>query len=223
MTSAVRNYKSNVPVKTLDVTGGILANTLQFNINDSNSLPAVPFTMVIEPDVASKEEIITVTNVSGVQLTVVRGEDGTQAVPHVNGVELRHMITARDLQNPRDHIDAAKDVHGISGVTGNAVVGLKDIQTLESKTLTSPVVNGGTLAGVTLTGTIDASSADITSYASDVELAAHASDTTDIHGIVDTSKLATIVSASAGRKISVQATAPTSPAVGDIWFQVTGL
>jgi hypothetical protein len=179
--------------------------------------------MVIEPDVAGKEEIITVTSISGVQLTVVRGEDGTTATPHIDGVELRHMITARDLQNPRDHIDATKDVHGISGVANNAVVGLKDIQTLENKTLTSPVVNGGTLASVTLTGTIDASSANITSYASDAELTAHTSDSTDVHGIVDTSKLATIASTSAGRKISVQATAPASPAVGDIWFQVTGL
>jgi hypothetical protein len=219
MTSAVRNYKSGVPVKTLDVTGGILANTLQFNINDTNSLPAVPFTMVIEPDVAGKEEIITVTSISGVQLTVVRGEDNTTATPHINGVELRHMITARDLQNPRDHIDATKDVHGISGVTNNAVVGLKDIQILENKTLTSPVVNGGTLSGVTLTGTIDASSASITSYASDAELTTHTSDTTDVHGIADTSKLAKFGSTNAGRTIYVQTTTPTGTfAVGDIWI-----
>lgn len=223
MTSAVRNYKSNVPVKTLSVTGGILANTLEFNIDDSNGLPPAPFTMVIEPDVTGKEEIITVTEVSGVQLIVVRGEDGTTATTHNDGVELRHMITARDLQNPRDHIDAIKDVHGISDVAGNEVVGLKDSQTLENKTLTSPVLNGGTLSSVILTGTIDASSANITSYASDAELAAHQADTEDIHGIVDTSKLAIIASTSVGRNISVQATEPVSPAVGDIWFQVTGL
>lgn len=56
-----------------------------------------------------------------------------------------------------------------------------------------------------------------------VALSAHEIDTTNIHGITDTSKLTTIVSAAPGRKISVQATAPSSPAVGDIWFQVTGL
>jgi hypothetical protein len=54
-------------------------------------------------------------------------------------------------------------------------------------------------------------------------LSSHEADTTSIHGITDTSKLATIVSSSVGRKISVQATAPSSPAIGDIWFQVTGL
>ena len=223
MSSPIRNYKSNVPVKTLNMTSGIEAGTLQFNINDTNGLPPVPFTMVIEPDVLDKEEIVTVTNVSGVQLTVSRGEDSTIARPHSDGVQLRHMITARDLQNPRDHIDSTGVVHGIQNVSGNELVGLKDTQTLENKTLTSPTLNGGSLSGVTLTGTIDASSATITSYASSSALTAHEEDTTSIHGISDTSKLAKIVSASAGRNISVQANEPVSPVTGDIWLQVTGL
>ena len=54
-------------------------------------------------------------------------------------------------------------------------------------------------------------------------LAAHEADTTSIHGIADTSKLARIASASAGRTMFVQAAEPTALAVGDIWFQVTGL
>ena len=54
-------------------------------------------------------------------------------------------------------------------------------------------------------------------------LTAHEADTTAIHGIADTSKLPKIASASAGRTIFVQAATPTALAVGDIWFQVTGL
>jgi hypothetical protein len=218
MSSPIRNYKSNVPVKTLNMTSGIEAGTLQFNIDDTNGLPPVPFTMVIEPDVLDKEEIVTVTNVSGVQLTVSRGEDSTIARAHSDGVQLRHMITARDLQNPRDHIDSTGVVHGIQNVSGNELVGLKDTQTLENKTLTSPTLNGGSLSGVTLTGTIDASSATITSYASSSALTSHTEDTTAIHGIADTSKLAKFGSSAEGRTIFVQADAPTALAIGDIWI-----
>lgn len=57
----------------------------------------------------------------------------------------------------------------------------------------------------------------------DNAVSTHQSDTTAIHGITDTSKLAVFASTSAGRKLSVQASAPTSPTIGDIWFQVTGL
>jgi hypothetical protein len=224
MTSPIRNYRTGVPIKLIETSGGIEAGTLTFNINNVDDLPPVPFTLVIEPDVTDKEEVITVTGVSGVQLTVVRGEDGTTATSHNDGVELRHMITARDLQNPRDHIDSSGLVHDLGSEDGD-VVGTLASQTLTRKTLTSPSVNGGTLSGVTLTGTINASSATITSYATSANLTTHAALTTSAHGIADTSKLPVIGSTSAGRRISVQATAPTTPApvTGDIWFQVTGL
>lgn len=168
MPSNIRNYRSNVPVKYLSASGGIASNTLQFNIDNADLLPPVPFTMVIEPGVAGKEEIITVTDVNGVQLTVVRGDEGNAPTSHLDGVELRHMVTGRDLQNSRDHIDEAEGVHDLnSALSNNKVVGTKEVQTLEGKTLTAPLINGGTVTGVTLSGTINASSATITSYATE--------------------------------------------------------
>jgi hypothetical protein len=197
MTSSIRNYRSSVPVKFLNVSGGITSSEDEFNIDDVESLPPVPFTMVIEPDVDGKEEIITVISIDGIQLTVQRGEDGTTAVPHNDGVELRHMITGRDLQESRDHIDSNFSVHGIP-----------DTSVLSTKAYADN-------AATTASNTVSVNAANA--------LSSHEADTTSIHGITDTSKLATIVSASVGRKLSVQAVAPTSPAVGDIWFQVTGL
>jgi hypothetical protein len=113
-------------------------------------------------------------------------------------------------------------------------------ETLTNKTLTSPKLNENVvltssatelnvLDGITattaqlnyVTGVTSAIQTQLD--AKTTALTAHEADTTAIHGITDTSKLATIVSASVGRKLSVQAVAPTSPAIGDIWFQVTGL
>lgn len=168
MPSTIRNYRSNVPVKYLSASGGIASNTLQFNIDNADLLPPPPFTMVIEPGVAGKEEIITVVDVNSVQLTVVRGDEGNGPQSHNDGVELRHMVTGRDLQESRDHIDSPSGVHDLNpNLSDNKVVGTKEIQTLEGKTLTTPLINGGTITGATLSGTINASAATITSYATE--------------------------------------------------------
>jgi len=49
-------------------------------------------------------------------------------------------------------------------------------------------------------------------------LTSHEDDTTSIHGITDTSKLAKFGSSAAGRTIFVQTTTPTALATGDIWI-----
>ena len=87
------------------------------------------------------------------------------------------------------------------------------------------------LDGITSTTTqlnyLNSASANIqtqlNSKAFTTDLTTHEADTTSIHGIADTSKLARIASTPAGRTIFVQAATPTALATGDIWFQVTGL
>lgn len=117
--------------------------------------------------------------------------------------------------------------------------------TITSPTITSPTITGGTInGGVALTvdstelNKLDGATATtaelnyVTGVTSAIQtqftsqtsaLAAHEADTTSIHGIPDTSKLAKIASTSLGRTIFVQAATPTALANGDIWFQVTGL
>lgn len=144
---AARNYKSTLDAKTLDTS--MNSSVLTMKLNNTTGIPSYPFTMVIDPDSAN-EEIVTVNSLSsGTTLNVSRGQDGTSAVAHDAGVTVRHMITARDLQEPQDHIAATTNVHGLGG--GAEVVGTSTVQTLTNKTLTAPTVSGGTLTSSTLT------------------------------------------------------------------------
>jgi len=142
----MRYYSSIASTKTL--SSAISAVATSMTLNNVTGLPAVPFTLVIEPDVENKEEIVLVTNVSGTTLTITRGintyqgvagGDGTSAVAHDAGVAVKHMITARDLQEPQTHMNSSQDVHGLTGTgtDGGDVVGTSKSQTLTNKTINS--------------------------------------------------------------------------------------
>ena len=141
--------------------------TTSVAVTSVSGFPAVPYTLILGPD-TNKEEVVTVTAASSTTLTIVRGQDGTQAQSHTAGTSVRHGVSGRDFKEEQTHI-AARGFDADSGILANAgqthvhgletgdgsVVGSTQSVTLTRKTLTTPVINGATLSGaVTSTATI---------------------------------------------------------------------
>ena len=65
-----RNYSSTAGKMAL--IGGISAAAVSIVVDTTTGLPAVPFTLMLDPGVAA-EEIIEATAIGGTTLTVTRG------------------------------------------------------------------------------------------------------------------------------------------------------
>lgn len=125
-----RNYSNTYPGGTL--AGGISSGATSITLSSASGLPvATPYTLTID-DGSPSMEVVEVVGQSGVNLTVMRGIDGTSAVAHGLGATVTHSHTARDFREPALHAEAAA-AHGATG----AVVGTTNAQTLTSKTLSA--------------------------------------------------------------------------------------
>lgn len=113
------------------LTAGITGSASGLTVDTTVGLPgSVPFKLTLDPGL-SREEIVKVTQVAGLTLTVVRGQDGTAGQPHDNGSQVRHMFTAEDARLSRQHESATSNVHGVV----SALVGVNDSQVLTNKTI----------------------------------------------------------------------------------------
>ena len=147
-----RNYSSISEPKTL--SADITNVATQMTLNNVTGLPSPPYVLVISPDTSSEEVVLVTTDQTGVTAPTVKIsraiETGASAVPHTNGVEVRHMIVGTDLQIVHDHFSndsvSAGTAHGATG----GVVGRTNTQTLTNKTLTSPVITSPAITGGTI-------------------------------------------------------------------------
>lgn len=176
----MRNYSSVAAVT--QITSGISAGSASMAVAATTGFPSTPFTVVIDPGV-SGEEIVTVTGVSGLTLSIDRGQDDTTAVSHIAGATVRHMVTARDLQEPQDHIAATTNIHGVTG----GFVGTTQTQTLTNKTMSGSANSFSDIPQASVTG--------LSTIATNVTtLQAHPTATTGIHGVSSGSVVGTTLS-----------------------------
>jgi hypothetical protein len=163
---APRQFRTTVEPRTLGIlaTADVAFTTLTLNSVATNTLPtSYPYTLVIDPD-TSLEEIVTVTAGASNILTVVRAQDNTGVKEHAVGAVVRHMVTARDLQEPQEHMTATGryldsisgtyyEPHGLGSADG-AFVGASKTQTLTNKTIQAATLSGTTTNSGTITGGI---------------------------------------------------------------------
>jgi hypothetical protein len=151
----MRLYSSIAQPTTL--SSSISSTDTTIAVEDTVGYPTLTsgdtFTAALDAGGAT-EELVEVTDVSGNVWTVTRGADGTSAQGHSAGAVVRHSSSGRDFADIQSHIAATTGVHGVTG----ALVGASSVQTLSNKTLTSPTINAGALAG-TFTGTPEFSGA----------------------------------------------------------------
>ena len=151
----------------------------------------------------------------------------TISSPTISGTITGAVVTSANLVdgtivNADINASAAIDQSKISGLSTS--LGLK--APLADPTFTGTVVLPSTtsIGNVTSTeisyvdGVTSAIQTQLDAKATTSALSTHEADTTSIHGITDTSKLAKFGSSAAGRTIFVQTTTPTALATGDIWI-----
>jgi hypothetical protein len=188
-----------------------------------SGFPAVPFTLILDPD-GSKEEVVTCVSLVGTTLQIVRGQDSTAAVAHSAGTSVRHGVSGRDFKEEQTHI-AARGYDADSGILSNAgqthvhglvsgdgsIVGADQVATLTRKTLTTPVINGATLTGtVSSTASIVVSGAGtITGLSSASMVASSAAPKSYVDAIL---VLQLASAASSATSASMAATSATSAA-----------
>lgn len=126
-------YYSSIAQQT-SLTSGITSGSTSIAVASTTGFPgSTPYTLSIDYGSAG-EELVDVTMVAGLSLTVTRAVDGTSATSHNAGAVVRHVSSARDFTESRTHEGGEDQVHGLTGV-GNDVVGTTETQTLVNKTL----------------------------------------------------------------------------------------
>jgi hypothetical protein len=137
---AINRYYSSIAQDTA-LTASATLSTTSLTVGGTTGFPSsYPFTLAIDYG-TSFEELVSVSNIAGLTLTVSRGFNGTAPAAHAVGAIVRHVISAQDMTELQTHIGSTTGAHGVTG----AVVGTTDTQTLTNKTI---AYTSNTLTGV---------------------------------------------------------------------------
>lgn len=124
-------YYSSTAIET-NLTASINNSVTSISVASTTGFPgSLPYTLALDYGSASNE-LVEVTAVGGLTLTVTRGIDGTSATSHGAGAVVRHVSSARDFTDSRTHESSTTGVHGVTGT----IVDTSSAQTLANKTLT---------------------------------------------------------------------------------------
>lgn len=106
-----RRYYSSTAVETT-LTSSVSNSATTLPVASTSGFPAqTPYTLILDEGTVN-EEVVSVTAVASLNLTVTRGVDGTSAVTHGNGSTVKHGVSARDFDEPNAHVnDTSTDVH----------------------------------------------------------------------------------------------------------------
>lgn len=127
-----QRYYANAPATTLTSSCSDAATSII--VASTSGLPIqYPYTLILDKGLIT-EEAVSVTAAAGTTLTVTRGYDSTPAFAHVIGASVEHGITAADIREANNHVNADSGVHGLTG----SVVGTTDAQHLTNKTAATP-------------------------------------------------------------------------------------
>lgn len=78
------------------VNGGLTNTTAVFDVADGSTFPSATFFCVIDEALATEEKIFVAARSGNTFSSVLRGEDGTTALPHSAGATIRHVFVAQD-------------------------------------------------------------------------------------------------------------------------------
>ncbi len=118
----MRYYSNTAALSTIASVGGISTGATEVALSTATGFPGqYPYTLRLEPD-TSNEELVTVTGpkvgTPGTYL-ITRGVDGTTAKSHAQGSPVVHGVSARDFQEPQDHMNNST-VGGVHGLPESA-------------------------------------------------------------------------------------------------------
>ena len=111
-----RRYYSSTAARTT-LAADINSSVTTVGVTAVSGWPAsFPYTIIIDQDTIN-EEVVTVTARTGTTLTVIRGVDGTTGVGHTAGAAINHGVSARDFDEPNEHVNT--DVKHVLIVTSS--------------------------------------------------------------------------------------------------------